>query len=113
MRRVIIESPYGSKWFFVRFLNRRYARKAMRDCFRRGEAPFASHLLYTQMGVLRDSIQGERMRGIRAGLIWGASADAIVVYTDRGISEGMKLGIGRAQEAGRPVEYRTLNGKSK
>jgi len=50
----------------------------------RGEAPYASHALYTQPGVLDDSIPVERETGIEAGLEWGAKADATVVYVDRG-----------------------------
>lgn len=110
MRRVIVESPYASRWPWGRALNRHYARMCLRDCLERGEAPFASHLLYTQFGVLRDKVQAERLRGIHAGLMWGDVADATVVYADRGITSGMKVGIRRAEEAGRPVEYRRLNG---
>ena len=110
MRRVVIESPYaGNLW--LRFLNRRYARACLRDCLDRGESPLASHLLYTQRGVLRDGNADERARGIAAGLAWGAAADATVVYRDRGISAGMRIGIDAAKAAGRPVEYRSLNGR--
>ena len=35
----------------------------------------------------------ERELGISAGLIWGACAEATVVYTDRGISKGMDRGM--------------------
>jgi hypothetical protein len=80
----------------------------MHDCLKRHEAPFASHLLYTQPGVLRDEVPQERTRGIEAGLAWGLKAEATVVYTDLGISPGMKLGIERAKAAGRPVEERSL-----
>lgn len=83
----------------------------MRDCFKRGEFPFASHLLYTQRGILRDSNADERILGIKAGLIWGKHAQKTVVYTDRGISEGMKYGIQEAHKQNRPVEYRTLKRK--
>jgi hypothetical protein len=104
MRRVILESPYAGDVA----ANEAYARAAMRDCLLRGEAPIASHLLYTQPGVLDDAIPEERMLGINAGLVWGTLADATVVYADRGISRGMKYGIERAEHEGRPVEYRTL-----
>jgi hypothetical protein len=112
MRRVILESPYaGNVW--QRLLNRRYARACMHDCLKRGEAPFASHLLYTQPGVLRDGVKLERDKGIQAGLAWGEWAHASVVYTDRGITDGMKIGIARAHELGRPIEYRTLRNGGK
>ena len=104
MRRVILESPYAGD--IERNVN--YARLALRDCLQRGEAPIASHLLYTQPGVLRDNVPEEREWGINAGLAWGAMADATVVYTDYGISKGMEYGIKRAEAEGRPVEYRKL-----
>ncbi len=106
MRRVILESPYAGDVA----ANEAYARSALRDCLLRGEAPIASHLLYTQPGVLDDLNPEERALGIEAGLSWGVEAEATVVYTDRGISRGMSYGIERAQREGRPVEYRTLVG---
>jgi hypothetical protein len=104
MRRVIVESPYAGDVE----ANVEYARAALYDCLMRGEAPFASHLLYTQPGVLDDSIPDERLDGIYAGLAWADVADAVVVYTDRGISDGMQYGITRHKESGRTVEYRSL-----
>lgn len=110
MRRVILESPYAGS-FFQRYLNRRYARKCVRDSLMRGEAPIASHLLYTQPGILNDKIPDERKLGIEAGLVWRHAAKASVVYIDRGVSSGMDYGIKAARAAGRPVELRSLYGK--
>ena len=104
LRLVIVESPYAGN--IER--NELYARRCLADCFRRGEAPFASHLLYTQPGILDDGDPVERRLGITAGLAWGRVADATVVYTDHGISPGMKQGIERAKCEGRPIEYRNL-----
>ena len=104
MKLVIVESPYAGGVSE----NVAYAREAMADCLRRGEAPYASHLLYTQPGVLDDGKPDERELGIEAGLAWGDCADATVVYTDLGISSGMEWGIRGAREAGRPVEYRNI-----
>lgn len=108
MRRVIVESPFKATDRYSERGNIEYARAALHDCLMRGEAPFASHLLYTQKGVLDDSIPDERQHGINAGIVWGDVADAVVVYTDRGISEGMQYGIDRHTEAGRTVEYRSM-----
>lgn len=110
MKRVLIESPYGSPDESVVTENVRYARACLADSLRRGEAPFASHLLYTQPGVLRDELSSERALGIEAGLLWGSCAELTVVYTDRGITDGMRQGIERAMSEGRPVEYRVLFG---
>ena len=104
LRLVIIESPLAGDVE----ANTAYARRCMLDCLRRNEAPYASHLLFPQ--VLDDLVPAERALGIEAGLAWGAKADATVVYTDRGISNGMRMGIARAERAGRPVEMRTLGG---
>ncbi len=104
MRRVIVESPYAGDIES----NVAYARACLRDCLARGEAPFACHLLYTQPGVLRDEVPAERQQGMDAGWAWYSSAEACVVYTDRGISPGMQAGIARARTAGKPVEFRTL-----
>lgn len=102
---VIVESPFAGDME----RNIKYARACMRDCLLKGEAPYASHLLYTQSGVLDDSHPEERPLGIDAGLAWGEKADKTVVYTDLGMSKGMQYGIERAQKANRPIEYRTLD----
>lgn len=104
MRKVLVESPYKGNVEG----NLCYLRAAMRDCLHRGEAPFASHALYTQDGVLDDGVPEERKLGIEAGLAWGAVADATVVYTDLGVTEGMKIGIKNAVDAGRIIEFRLL-----
>lgn len=104
MRLVLVESPFAGAVDH----NVKYARMCLADCLKRGEAPFASHLLYTQDGVLDDDMPEERALGIEAGLRWGARADATVVYTDLGISEGMRQGMLRAAEELREVELRSL-----
>jgi|SRR3989344_1533975 len=120
MRKVIVESPYAcpvkcedSVKFFgglCRHTERNvaYARLCLKDCFSRGEAPFASHLLYTQPNVLDDAVPEERKLGIEAGFEWRASGKATVVYTDLGISSGMEFGIEHAKKQGRPIEFRLL-----
>lgn len=111
MKLVILESPYGSDDDAVVAENVRYARACMHDCLvNHDEYPYASHLLYTQPGVLKDRDREERKLGIAAGLAWGAMAQATAVYTDRGITDGMKQGIERALEEGRTVHYRELVG---
>jgi len=104
MKLVIVESPFAGDIQG----NIYYARMAMRDSLLRGEAPIASHLLYTQDGVLNDSIPEERQQGIDAGLAWGKVADQTAVYIDKGISRGMEYGIQRAISEGRNIEFRSL-----
>lgn len=111
MKLVIIESPYagrtGFKWL-DRKLNIRYARKCMKDCLNRGEAPYASHLLYTQLGVLNDNFAEQRLLGMAAGHQWMKKADLVAVYVDRGVTIGMMQGVQQAKKLGIPVEERRL-----
>ncbi len=104
MKRVILESPYAG--FIPR--NIQYARKCVRDSLLHGEAPIASHLLYTQPNILDDNISEERQMGIDAGLAWRSVAEATVVYADFGISKGMQYGIDKAKASGIPVKIRYL-----
>lgn len=104
MKRVIVETPFAGDVE----RNLHYARLCLHDCLLRGEAPFASHLLYTQESILNDDIPEERRLGIEAGLVWGAAAEATVAYIDYGISRGMQLGMERAEQEGRIVELRML-----
>lgn len=108
MRLVVIESPFGSPDPEELKANILYARRCLRDSLLRNEAPVASHLLYTQPGVLNDVVPADRKCGIEAGLAWLRVAEASVVYTDRGISVGMAYGIRKAKEFGIVVEYRSL-----
>lgn len=136
MRRVIIESPYAPqtplepalqheggashtncrrcmrderrKWELAR--NLRYLRACLRDSMMRGEAPFASHAIYTQEGVMRDDLPHERKQSIEAGYAWWAGADAIIVYTDLGLSSGMHAAIERAKGREVALEMRQLSG---
>lgn len=99
----MVESPLSGD--FDR--NRRYAVAIMRDCLlNHGEAPYASHLLYTQM--LDDENVDERRLGMEAGFEWGEMSMTTVVYTDYGISSGMQAGIDRARARGAEIVYRSL-----
>lgn len=102
---VNIESPYAGDTH----RNIKYAKECMKDCLDRGEAPIASHLLYTHPGILDDRDPDQRALGIKAGFAWNQHAHKTVVYTDIGITNGMMLGIEAAKIAGRPIEYRTLS----
>lgn len=101
MIRVILESPYAGD---IK-KNVEYARKCVRDSLLRNESPIASHLLYTQEGILNDNIPEERRKGIEAGLVWQKIADKHVFYVDYGMSEGMKHAMDRTDL---PVEVRKI-----
>lgn len=105
MKNVIIESPYKGDCKE----NIKYARLALLDSLLRGEAPIASHLLYTQ--VLNDNIPKERKMGIEAGISWYEKADLCAVYTDNGFSSGMRDGIKKAKKHNVEIELRSIKDK--
>ena len=103
---VVIESPYKGK---VK-QNVAYAQKCMSDSLLRGECPFASHLLYTQ--VLGDTVPELRSMGMSRAFEWYRHADLMAVYIDKGISDGMKMGMEVAEKLGIEIVYRTLDGNN-
>jgi hypothetical protein len=102
MKTVCIESPYTGNVESNLF----YLRRCLKHSLSKGEAPFASHALYTQAGVLDDCNPEERAQGIRAGLAFALVCDITAVYVNNGISEGMKYGVAAAIHSDRPIVYR-------
>lgn len=107
MDLVVIESPYAGEVAD----NLKYAKRAVMDCLKRGEAPYASHLFFTQDGILDDLIPEERKLGIEAGFAWAKVAKRSAFYLDRGISAGMIGGVRNAVLAGRDIVLRRLDGE--
>ena len=101
-RRAILESPFALDVE----KNRLFAIACSRDMLQRGEAPFASHLIYPQL--LTKYTEEERQKGMAAGRAWIQVAEVSVVYTDLGITEGMIRGIAEAEAKGVTVERRRL-----
>lgn len=105
---MIIETPYAARPGRTVEANLEYARLCCLDSISRGEAPFASHLLYTQF--LDDTIREQRFLGMLCGFNWIVTAEATIVYEDYGVSQGMLQGIEMAEKAGVPIERRRLIG---
>jgi hypothetical protein len=95
LKLVILESPYAGDVE----RNIEYAKRCLCDSLNRGEAPIASHLLYTQ--VLSDDVEEERNLGINAGLAWSLVADYHVFYIDYGMSRGMLKAFDLVRASGR------------
>lgn len=109
MRTVVIESPYAASHPVLVERNLAYLRAAMVDCLMRGEAPFASHGLYTQPGVLDDRNIEARNLGIDAGFEIGRRLGDVVFYIDYGMSPGMKAAkIHWSQFKLKTIHYRYL-----
>lgn len=124
MPLVVVESPLRGKvpawcprWLAPlaervgRYRNRRYALRCVRDSLLRGEAPYASHVLFDQHGLLNDAVASERDAGMFAGFAWGSQADVRAVYVDHGVSTGMRRGI-KQRPPGQIVEFRRLSPRS-
>lgn len=102
MRCVIIETPFAGD----KLANMEYARRCMLDSLERGEAPFVSQLLYTQ--VYDDDIAEARSKGMKAHHAWQSKAYCMVVYNDLLISGGMQEAITMAEDSGLKIEYRSI-----
>ncbi len=109
MKLVILESPFRATRETLQYDHVTYARRCLRDSILRGEAPLASHLLYTQEDVLDDSNAEERALGIAVGHAWFRHADLCAIYTDYGVSDGMVEGITKALFFNVPRDYRKLD----
>ncbi len=94
MKRVIVESPFAGECR----RNVLYARRCMAHSLHLGEAPFLSHLLYTQ--CLDDNSAEQRGLGITAGYVWGMHAELVAFYLDLGSSDGMDAAKKRYQSLG-------------
>lgn len=101
---VCVESPLAGD--FRR--NVRYAQLCMLDSLKRGEAPYASHLLYPQ--VFDDLDEDQRRIGMQAGVLWLNKADLVALYFDLGFSRGMREAEALAVKIGKPTVQRMLVG---
>jgi hypothetical protein len=108
LKLVVIESPLSAPSRAGIERNKDYARECMRDSLRRGEAPYASHLLFDQPGILDDTIPLQREQGMMAGFAWGGHAERVAFYVDLGVSDGMIRGFERAIQTDADIVVRSL-----
>ena len=102
---VDIESPYAGPTADTIKRNILYARVACRWALEAGYIPYASHLFYTQPGILDDDIPTERELGILAGkTLIRSVAQKSIFFLDLGTSTGMKFGREDAIKQGREIE---------
>lgn len=103
MRPVVLLSPF--RGFAGDYREAAYyLRSCIRDCALRGDAPYAGHRMMP--GALDDTIEHERALGMACEAPWLLAAAAVVVYTDHGVSEGMRASIAEAHRLGKPVLFR-------
>jgi len=96
-KRVFICSRYAGNVIHNIDVARALCLMALED----GCAPFAPHLLYTQ--VLDDCDPTQRETGISRGLRYMEACDEVWVYSAEGISDGMRREIDHARSLGKPV----------
>ena len=84
MKITIVESPYSSP---DRLTCLRYACWACFDCILRGEAPFASHLLFTQ--ILPETPTSRDLGLAMRDTIAKATQGLVAQYVDLGTTAGM------------------------
>jgi len=100
----MVISPYAGKNPAEVKVHVDYANRCMLDClYAHGEAPFATHVLYTKM--LDDQDPQQRALGLQAGDEWAKLATRLVVYTDYGFSDGMNETINKS---GKPCVHRSI-----
>lgn len=119
LRMVSLESPYHSLDPAILRRNIAYAIQASKHALSMGDVPYPSHLIFTQLvhadgstGYVHDGVEdkfcGRRQEVIDATCEARRRCDAVVLYTDFGISSGMQYAAEYAHEHGIPVERRTL-----
>lgn len=93
---VIIESPYAARDGVSVAEHKLYLQRCLRDSWTRGELPFASHGFFPLF--LSEDDDRERQAGIEAGYRFWHHAEALVLYTDYGISKGMIAAVARVHD---------------
>jgi hypothetical protein len=114
---VIVESPLSSKNGRTMEENLSYLRDCLRDSWKRGELPFASHGFFPFF--LNEHDPKERQQSIEAGYqFWDFVPESlpydndqkplIAFYCDWGISTGMRQALERARSLDRDHAIRHL-----
>lgn len=107
MKRVYVASPFQGATVEETRQNIVYARLCMLDSLGRNEAPYLSHLLYTQVWSEAPAL---REAGLTAGDAWRGVADLVAVYQDLGVTPGMQRALTAAHETRTPAAGRNLGG---
>ena len=110
-KRVIIESPFKAETPEFQLKNMFYRQECIRDSISRGEAPFASHQMYT--AALDDNDPHQRLVGIACGHTWWYVAELIVFYIDLGFSPGMEKALERCHVLQFAIEKRSIHDNNK
>lgn len=103
MRRVFICSRYKATATKTVDDNILRARDLCLQATKQNMAPFAPHLLYTQ--ILNDNMPEARTIGMNCGLAFLKSCNLMWVDSQNGISEGMAIEIEMAKKLEIPIMH--------
>lgn len=92
--------------------NASYAQAAASDVIALGEVPLSVELFYSTVGSSPTDPSARAMMIEARQELTDTAAEAIVVYSDLGLDDGMRSQIADAVLSDKPVEYRTLPGWS-
>lgn len=108
MKRLIVESPFAASEAYSVEENVAFARKVCRHALLLGFSPYASHLFFTQPGLLNDDLPDERRLGIDAGLVWSTDVEDVWFALRPGekLSLGMTYAANRHRMRTARVQYR-------
>lgn len=106
-RTALVLTPFMSEDPAKKDMFYRYAKRAVKDCLNRGEAPLASHIFFYEF-FNNNLIQTERDMGFISQVSWIKDCDMVVVYMDFGITQAMKAALDVAKLKNRRIEYRLI-----
>lgn len=108
MKRLIVESPFKATETYSVEENIAFARKVCRHALLLGYSPYASHLFFTQPGLLDDDLPNERRLGIDAGLVWSVGVGDVwfALRSDEKLSVGMTYAANRHRMREAKVQFR-------
>lgn len=89
--------------------NASYAQAAAADTIALGEVPLSVELFYSTLGVNSSDPSSRAMMIESRQELTASAAEAVVVYADLGLDEGMRSQIADAMLSDKSVEYRTLS----
>jgi hypothetical protein len=99
LRPVVYESPFASTDLDTFARNIAYARLLIREgATGYNEAGIASHVIWTQPGILRDTVESERNLGIACGIVFANMAKQGIIGHIYGIDLGWSKGMLKSKE---------------
>lgn len=87
---------------------RQYIRMCIRDCLVREEIPWASHVMFAWTEALYDDDPEQRAEGLAVAKQMSKRCDLIAVYSDLGVTSGMREVLTFAAFQGKKIEHRKI-----